>query len=53
MQVMTDRFSARARTTTATEKPPLSRTMTSIWPPYDEYQACTPRKIPVVILERM
>jgi deazaflavin-dependent oxidoreductase (nitroreductase family) len=53
VQVMADRFSARARTATAAEKPALWKTMTSIWPPYSEYQARTPREIPVVILERI
>lgn len=53
VQVMADRFSARARAATAAEKPALWKTMTSIWPPYDEYQARTPREIPVVILERI
>jgi deazaflavin-dependent oxidoreductase (nitroreductase family) len=53
VQVMADRFSARARTASAAEKPALWKTMTSIWPPYDEYQTRTPREIPVVILERI
>ena len=53
VQVMADRFSARARTATAAEKPALWKTMTSIWPPYDEYQTRTTREIPVVILERI
>jgi deazaflavin-dependent oxidoreductase (nitroreductase family) len=52
VQVMADRFKARARTATAAEKPALWKTMTAIWPPYDEYQARTTREIPVVILER-
>jgi len=26
--------------------------MVAIWPPYEEYQARTPREIPVVIIER-
>ncbi len=52
VQVMADRFKARARTATAAEKPTLWKTMTAIWPPYDEYQTRTPREIPVVILER-
>ena len=51
VQVMADRFKARARTATAAEKPALWKTMTAIWPPYDEYQQRTPREIPVVILE--
>jgi deazaflavin-dependent oxidoreductase (nitroreductase family) len=53
VQVMADRFSARARTATAAEKPALWKTMTSIWPPYEEYQTRTAREIPVVILERI
>ena len=53
VQVMADRFSARARTATAAEKPALWKTMISIWPPYDEYQTRTSREIPVVILERI
>ncbi len=53
VQVMADRFKARARTATAAEKPALWKTMAAIWPPYDEYQARTPREIPVVILERV
>ena len=36
----------------APEKPLLWRTMASIWPPYEEYQARTLREIPVVMLER-
>jgi deazaflavin-dependent oxidoreductase (nitroreductase family) len=53
VQGMADRFKARARTATAAEKPALWKTMAAIWPPYDEYQARTPREIPVVILERV
>ncbi len=53
VQVMADRFKARARTATAAEKPALWKTMAAIWPPYDEYQARTTREIPVVILERV
>jgi len=52
VQVMADRFPAHARTATAAEKPALWKTMTSIWPPYDEYQARTTREIPLVIIER-
>ena len=52
VQVMADRFKARARTATPAEKPALWKTMTSIWPAYEEYQARTKREIPVVILER-
>ena len=53
VQVMGDRFKARAHTATAAEKPALWKTMAAIWPPYDEYQARAPREIPVVILERV
>jgi deazaflavin-dependent oxidoreductase (nitroreductase family) len=52
VQVLGDRFSARARTATPEEKPELWRTMTAEWPAYDEYQQKTRREIPVVVLER-
>jgi len=52
LQVGAERFSARARTATAEEKPALWKLMTGIWPGYDEYQAKTTRVIPLVILER-
>lgn len=52
VQVKGDRFTARARTATPAEKPPLWRTMTGKWPAYDEYQQQTEREIPVVVLER-
>jgi deazaflavin-dependent oxidoreductase (nitroreductase family) len=52
LQVKADRFPARARTATADEKPELWRTMTEIWPAYDEYQTKSDRDIPVVVLER-
>lgn len=52
IQVMADRFKARAHTASAAERPALWKTMAAIWPPYDDYQAKTSRSIPVVILER-
>lgn len=52
VQVGPDRFTARARTATAEEKPPLWRLMTSIFPVYDTYQAKADRDIPLVIMER-
>jgi deazaflavin-dependent oxidoreductase (nitroreductase family) len=52
VQVGPERFPARALVVGALEKPRLWQMMTSIWPAYDEYQAKTERKIPVVILER-
>ena len=53
LQVMADRFKARARTAGAAERATLWKTMAAIWPPYDEYQAKTSRQIPVVVLERV
>ncbi|MQA87778.1 MAG: nitroreductase family deazaflavin-dependent oxidoreductase [Streptosporangiales bacterium] len=52
LQVGADKFAARARTATPEEKPRLWSLMTSIYQPYDEYQAKTSREIPVVVLER-
>src|SRR3954464_10266223 len=51
VQVKSDRFTARARTADAGEKPELWKTMTATWPAYDEYQRKTDREIPVVVLE--
>jgi deazaflavin-dependent oxidoreductase (nitroreductase family) len=52
VQVMGDKFTARARTATAAEKPAMWEVMTKAWPSYDEYQKKTSREIPVVVLER-
>ncbi|GAA4237738.1 nitroreductase family deazaflavin-dependent oxidoreductase [Actinomadura meridiana] len=52
VQVKGDRFTARARTATPEEKPPLWSKMAAVWPDYDQYQTKTDRDIPVVILER-
>jgi deazaflavin-dependent oxidoreductase (nitroreductase family) len=52
VQVLDDRFTARARDATPDEKPEMWREMVSHWPPYDEYQRRTDREIPVVVLER-
>jgi deazaflavin-dependent oxidoreductase (nitroreductase family) len=52
VQVKGDKFSARARTASADEKPDMWKSMTSTWPQYDEYQESTEREIPVVVLER-
>jgi deazaflavin-dependent oxidoreductase (nitroreductase family) len=52
VQVLGDRFKAKARTASGDEKPPLWRLMTAQWPPYDEYQQKTDREIPVVVLAR-
>jgi deazaflavin-dependent oxidoreductase (nitroreductase family) len=53
VQVGADKFTARARTATAAEKPPLWQRMASIFPLYDEYRARAERDIPVVVLERL
>jgi deazaflavin-dependent oxidoreductase (nitroreductase family) len=53
VQVLGDRFRARARTATPDEKPELWREMISHWPAYDRYQQRTEREIPVVVLERV
>lgn len=52
VQVMEDRFPAKARTARGQERSDLWPIMTKEWPPYDEYQTKTTREIPVVILER-
>jgi deazaflavin-dependent oxidoreductase (nitroreductase family) len=52
VQVLGDRFKARARTAGAEEKPGIWKTMVSEWPDYDSYQEKTDREIPAVILER-
>lgn len=52
VQVLGDRFKARARTAGADEKPALWEKMVAEWPSYDEYQDKTEREIPVVVLER-
>ena len=52
VQVKGDRFAAHARAATPEERPELLKTMTRIWPHYDEYQQRTAREIPVVILTR-
>jgi deazaflavin-dependent oxidoreductase (nitroreductase family) len=53
VQVLGDRFKARARTASPEEKPEMWKAMTATWPQYDEYQTKTDREIPVVVLERV
>lgn len=52
VQVLGDRFGARAHTATPEEKPAMWRAMAETWPAYDDYQRKTDRVIPVVVLER-
>lgn len=51
VQVLGQRFRARARTAEGPERVRLWRQMTAFFPPYTEYQAKTGREIPVVVLE--
>ena len=53
VQVLADRFRARARTATPEEKPAMWREMVGHWPAYEGYQERTKREIPVVVLERI
>jgi deazaflavin-dependent oxidoreductase (nitroreductase family) len=53
VQVLDERFRARARDASPAEKPEMWREMASHWPPYDDYQRKTSREIPVVVLERI
>jgi len=52
VQVLGDKFKARARTATAAEKPAMWEVMAKAWPAYNDYQKKTSREIPVVVLER-
>ena len=52
VQILGDKFDARARTATAEEKPAMWAEMVSHWPHYDRYQEMTEREIPVIVLER-
>jgi deazaflavin-dependent oxidoreductase (nitroreductase family) len=51
VQVGADVFWARARESTAEEKPALWAKMVQIYPDYADYQKRTSRQIPVVVLE--
>jgi deazaflavin-dependent oxidoreductase (nitroreductase family) len=52
VQVMDERFKARAREATPDEKPEMWETMVAEWPAYDDYQRKTEREIPIIVLER-
>jgi deazaflavin-dependent oxidoreductase (nitroreductase family) len=51
VQVVADKFTARARVAEGAERARLWAQMAEIWPDYDEYQTKTDRQIPVVVLE--
>jgi deazaflavin-dependent oxidoreductase (nitroreductase family) len=51
IQVGADVMPARARVAEGEERERLWRMMAGIWPAFDDYQAKTGRRIPVVVLE--
>jgi proline iminopeptidase len=53
VQILGDRFRARARTAEGEERERLWQRLNEIWPHYEEYQRKTDREIPVVVLERL
>ncbi|TKG71536.1 nitroreductase family deazaflavin-dependent oxidoreductase [Prauserella endophytica] len=53
VQVKADKFAAKARTASESEKAVLWPKMAAVWPAYDDYQKKTDRDIPVVVLERV
>jgi deazaflavin-dependent oxidoreductase (nitroreductase family) len=53
VQIMDEKFAARARVATPDEKPALWDIMTRIFSTYNTYQKKSKRDIPVVILERI
>lgn len=52
VQIKGERFKAKARTATPSEKPAMWQHMLEVWPDYSKYQQKTARNIPVVVLER-
>ncbi len=50
VQVADEVFEAEARVASDEERSDLWSRMREIYPPYDDYQARTPREIPVVVL---
>lgn len=53
VQVLGERFRARARTASPEETARLWPRMVAEWPKYDDYQRRTEREIPIVLLERL
>ncbi len=53
VQILGERFSARARVAKGKERDRLWQQMNRMWPHYDEYAQRTDREIPVVVLERV
>ena len=53
VQILGEKFRARARVAEGGERERLWRQMNEMWPHYAEYQEKTDREIPVVVLERI
>jgi proline iminopeptidase len=53
VQVLANRFRAKARTAAGAERARLWEKMAAIYPPYNDYQKKTEREIPVVVLEKI
>jgi deazaflavin-dependent oxidoreductase (nitroreductase family) len=51
IQVAHDHYRVRARTAQGDERETLWQQLAEIYPPYNDYQAATTRKIPVVVLD--
>ncbi len=51
IQVAAEHYDVTARDAHGEEREKLWRQLAEIYPPYDDYQAATPRQIPVVVLE--
>jgi len=51
VQVLAEKFTARARTAEGDERARLWSKLAQIWPDYDEYVKKTDRQIPIVVLE--
>jgi deazaflavin-dependent oxidoreductase (nitroreductase family) len=51
VQVGTEKFKARATTTTGAERARLWQEALKFWPPYADYEKKTDREIPVVVLD--
>jgi deazaflavin-dependent oxidoreductase (nitroreductase family) len=52
VQIKGEKFSARARTANADERPAMWKHMVEVWPDYENYATKTDREIPIVVLER-
>jgi deazaflavin-dependent oxidoreductase (nitroreductase family) len=52
IQVMGEEIDVRAEDAAGEERERLWGLMTEVWPAYDDYQASTDRRIPVVVLSR-